>query len=398
MRRRTSAPLLLNDIQKDQLQKMERRRTITITPADSSSQRSNTPDSKLLNSSVVGSFDLFMNTQVADERGGGRRKRHRNAMAYSINLIEPDTSLSPLPPPLPFLPPQPQLPPLLVSTIPITTHTLAETGSVPDSSAISSTLLPRTLRRKTRRPILRERSSCSLRRKALSLSIYDLDHRKHHSTEPPSFRSLRGEPSRIRLNSERSPTPLPPPPPPAQSPSPSRSSHPRLSHKQSQSLDLDRTSIQVPFRLNEAPRSSSSLSSLPPPQVPLGHPSRPLYTAIRKGMSRPSSPPPPLDLEGGGRRSLNLPAPSASPTSAGFSLSGEVELRLALAKDRAMDMSDDEFSSSTTTTTTTTTTTCGYVGRGKFDDGRRKASMTGSMRGRVRKIGRGLKELVGWKS
>lgn len=97
-----------------------------------------------------------------------------------------------------------------------------------------------------------------------------------------------------------------------------------------------------------------SLTPMPIPQAPptvrLGHPSRPYYTAIRPNMSRPNSPSPRTSPS-----TSRAPSPSFSRTSAhilhapnlaqssfrssypntGFSLSGETELRMRLARFRS---------------------------------------------------------------
>lgn len=163
----------------------------------------------------------------------------------------------------------------------------------PDTSA--RTLSPtRTIRRKQRLTMLRQRSSCSLRRKAM---LGSTPHERSHNN----------------LTTTRS-----------------------LAHRSSRS------------------RAPISLSGS---DFPLGHPSRPLYTAIRKNMSRPNTPspsrpttpsPPIADLYERGTRSLDLPSPpqmdsllmtsSRLPLSfstmpcEGFSLSGEIEMRMALAR------------------------------------------------------------------
>ena len=118
--------------------------------------------------------------------------------------------------------------------------------------------------------------------------------------------------------------------------------------------------------------------------IPLGHPQRPLYTAIRKNMSRPESPSPPptgarpnfdaafqtlvyerqtrsLDIDTPTHSRSRLPAMRfgslsrasthlaiAYPASfarggQGFSVSGETELRMDLARSRSMDGVPSDF-------------------------------------------------------
>ncbi|KAJ3490868.1 hypothetical protein NLI96_g1131 [Meripilus lineatus] len=367
--------------------------TTTTTPGPpSNSRHPKTPDpipafanTGGLGTSILGSFDLFMTTQVPDEHRGGRRARHRNAMAYSIQVAETSPGKSPHPPParpqpiqIPSASPQPMIPPS-IDTPPHPTST--SPSPLPLSGSTTSTFIPRTLRRKPRRAILRQRSSCSLCRKGISLSIYDSGHRRHHhrdsaSVDQPSFISL----PHHQPNNQK-PEDLAP---------------------QTRSLDLDRNDLNsnlyhhhrlplpLPFRItnSNAYHVNNVNVNANANEVPLGHPTRPLYTAIRKGMSRPSSPPPPLELEGG-RRSLNIPAPSVSPTSAGFSLSGEVELRLALAKARRMESSEDGHSAGVFAMDPA------VAHEDVHGDERKKNS--NSVRGRVVKFGRGLKELVKWR-
>ncbi len=358
-----------------------------------------------------------MSTQApSDEQRGGRRRRHRNAMAYSINIVEPDVPNSPPPPPSPPPSPSPPSPfPPQVAAIPLPNDTPTPLYPVRPSEGPASTFMPRTLRRKPRQAMLRERSSCSLRRKGLSLAIYDHGHRKHQSTDQPSFISL--PPPHPRLGFALAGEVPTGPASASSSASPSQrnrsGSKPTCDatqHYQSLSLDLNRNAHHhhhSPFRVRPSTGTSTTTTTtgsgdsgyLHEWEPPLGHPTRPLYTAIRKGMSRPRSPPPALlnlgDGRGGvegGRRSLNvIPAPSVSPTASGFSLSGEVELRLALAKERRETSLSDDGNDCATTYRVCASASAISI------DGRKKEQ--GSVRGKVKKIGKGLKELVaGWRS
>ncbi|KAF8552048.1 hypothetical protein OG21DRAFT_1511981 [Imleria badia] len=156
-------------------------------------------------------------------------------------------------------------------------------------------------------------------------------------------------------------------------------------------------------------RQSHALSLTPchdhdAPPVRLGHPSRPYYSAIRKDMSRPTSPvfsiaaprtPSPIpsqvdyvprgtkSLDCGGRSSMEyarelrpmsmvLSGQATSPIAgSGFSLSGEMELRMNLARWRREDTPDAPG---------------GY----HFRETRSRLNM----KGRVKQLGKGLKELV----
>ncbi|KAH7928129.1 hypothetical protein BV22DRAFT_232536 [Leucogyrophana mollusca] len=145
---------------------------------------------------------------------------------------------------------------------------------------------------------------------------------------------------------------------------------------------------------------ASSMGIDPPAR--LGHPSRPYYTAIRQNMSRPTTPclprtpspvSPEFDYMPRGTRSLDcgerlsmefgcqsrpmsmvLPGhiTSASPFS-GFSLSGETEMRMALAKWRHEDAPD-------------------VPGDYHFHDMGQRGKV--GVKGKVKKLGQGLKELV----
>ena len=150
---------------------------------------------------------------------------------------------------------------------------------------------------------------------------------------------------------------------------------------------VDRTipiPIDLTFSSSSRPTSSSSQSSANSPSVRIGHPSRPYYSAIRKQgiSSRPLSSPPPRHLN---EDHIEEPAPalprkrsSSGPSSfipkgfkitshpahsrVGFSVSGETELKIALAFSDAQSTllsatatpTPKSVNESTTTTTTTT--------------------------------------------
>lgn len=219
----------------------------------------------------------------------------------------------------------------------------------------------RTLRRKQRMTVMKKKSSCSLRSRASIATM---------SIAPPP--------------------------------------HQRSFSENLHSANLSRTWTP--------PATGNSQVSFGEPDVRVGHPNRPYYTAIRKNMSRPSTPfgdsafsvTPPrtpdihparhsmgvqrtamtaLDLnEGEGlgwstpRRNRwstmprrSMPAPLRSTMAGGFSVSGEVELRMALARRR----SEEEPQ---------------RVQEYKFHETPKKGS--GSVKGRVRKLGKGLKDFM----
>ncbi|KAI0076171.1 hypothetical protein K474DRAFT_1772687 [Panus rudis PR-1116 ss-1] len=316
VRRRVSAPQLLSEEQKEQLRGIECRLT----------QMS-------ISGSLVTAGDF---TEPPD----ARRKRHRDAKVYSVEMLPAeecdktaDMYLQAVLEPEMLHRHGTRLIPS-ISMVTFSTNTLPESHGTPPrtltSSLSAAAVNPgRTLRRKQRRSILRQRSSCSLRRKALSVP----------------------------------------------------------SHKRSQSELGRRTLTPIP---------QDHLD------VPLGHTSRPLYTAIRKNMSRPTTPtrapsPPFPDLASRGSRSLDLPtsysaslltSDSRYPSSyrsvprTGYSLSGEVEMRMALAKSHT----DDGI--------------CGSSSGYKFRDSvssdfkTRRVGESGSMKGTVKRIRKGLKDLM----
>ncbi|KAJ8495927.1 hypothetical protein ONZ51_g1378 [Trametes cubensis] len=198
---------------------------------------------------------------------------------------------------------------------------LTEQSEPQTPPSLSPSPLPHTpsLRRKRRMSVLRQRSSCSLRRRATT-SGSTATHRRSE-TAPSAPASPRSKAHSVRFSS----------PPP-------------------------------------------SLPTSEPDAFPLGHPQRPLYTAIRKNMSRPSSPAPSM---GSGHsaavdaafqttvyerqtRSLDLPRFNSlgrsylsmaaytrpvlfPPSASGFSVSGETELRMDLARSRSMDGVPSDF-------------------------------------------------------
>ena len=152
-----------------------------------------------------------------------------------------------------------------------------------------------------------------------------------------------------------------------------------------------------------------SLTSSPDhdtPPVRLGHPSRPYYSVIRKEMSRPTSPvfsivsprtpspiPSPTDYVPRGTRSLDCGDRSgiqctqqlrpmsmvlSGQSPIGGSISGEMELRMDLAQWRRENTPDEPG---------------GYRFRETI-----RSSSKANMKGRVKQLGRGLKEFVlgGW--
>ncbi|KAF9223349.1 hypothetical protein BS17DRAFT_754336 [Gyrodon lividus] len=199
-----------------------------------------------------------------------------------------------------------------------------------------------------------------------------------------------------------------------------RTKHIRL-HKRKSSLSLHsrsrpssplRESIDIPAASAVEVRQSHALSFAPSqdndPPVRLGHPSRPYYSAIRNNMSRPTSPafsmsaprtPSPISsyapretksLDGGDRScvhyaqelrpmSMVLPGQVMSAGSrSGFSLSGETELRMSLARWRRDNAPDEP----------------GDYHFREMGQSRTKVDM----KGKVKKLGKGLKNLVLGKS
>ncbi|TCD64048.1 hypothetical protein EIP91_004597 [Steccherinum ochraceum] len=277
---------MLNDGQKDQLQRIQARLRAEKPPALEES---------------AAAFDIAIPYTITEVATGPRRRRHRNAMAYTIALsMDTDQSDEDTSPPLSIDNANTVKQKTVITRSPTVKSAPAKTSASPS----------KTLRRKKRMSVIRQRSSCSLRRKAM-LSL-PLPERRLHTAE--STPHLYRKPSQPRFQA----------PPPA--------------------LPLPTT-----------PTTPTEFT------VPLGHPSRPLYSAIRKNMSRPSTPtsagssnagPSPADdLRARGMRSLDLPESSRDfvlddyfssdiarrpwpvrPNSTGYSLSGEIELRMALAR------------------------------------------------------------------
>ncbi|KAG1866131.1 hypothetical protein F4604DRAFT_1778923 [Suillus subluteus] len=178
------------------------------------------------------------------------------------------------------------------------------------------------------------------------------------------------------------------------------------SQQSSPAID-DRTESPVPYPVHVAPTPSpapSTAVSAEPP-VRIGHPSRPYYTAIRKNMSRPSTAghpsslartpsPIPSDYDYSPRATKSLDCGERIPVQfgrdsrpmsmvlpgqavpvnlfSGFSLSGETEMRMNLARWRKEDGPDEPGDYLFKET--------GYRGKG--------------IKGRVRKLGKGLRDLV----
>ncbi|KAH9838447.1 uncharacterized protein C8Q71DRAFT_530935 [Rhodofomes roseus] len=162
-------------------------------------------------------------------------------------------------------------------------------------------------------------------------------------------------------------------------------SMPLLSSKTSSKL-VDDYGPVVPVQAVLPSRSPSPSSA---PFVPLGHPERPLYTAIRKSMTPPGLPPAPRSdvanaslhavLLERGAKSLDMPRPAtigrshrlrepvpASDWTAGCSITGETELRMDLARCRSADV---------------------VTSRGR-------EANPGGVREKVKNLGKGLRELL----
>ncbi|KAG1738425.1 uncharacterized protein EDB91DRAFT_1054665 [Suillus paluster] len=169
----------------------------------------------------------------------------------------------------------------------------------------------------------------------------------------------------------------------------------------------DRAESPVPHAMQVAPSPSPAPStpiSAEPP-VRIGHPSRPYYTVIRKNMSRPSTPglpsslprtpsPMPSDYDYAPRATRSLDCGEGMPVQfgresrpmsmvlpgqavpvsvySGFSLSGETEMRMNLARWRKEDAPDEPGDYLFKET--------GCRGKG--------------MKGRVKKLGKSLRDLM----
>ncbi|CAL1716119.1 unnamed protein product [Somion occarium] len=328
VRRRASAPELLSEAQKEQLHRMD---LPSLTFAS-------------------GSRGQIVPGIYTEEAPEGRRRRHRGAAVISVEVHPSDepnptvdlyvralaeSNLSLL-----------QGPRLVPSIAMVHYSGHPDNHTLGSTDPTSNSLRPsRTLRRKQRLSVLRQRSSCSLRRKAMLSSSFHKRSRSDLTSSP----SLPHRPSHIRLPK------------------------------------------QVALPRPVAPTCD----------VPLGHPNRPLYTAIRKNMSRPTSPtpsftptplpsPPIADVQERGTRSLDLPSsrsrinsllssdgpqpvrmPFNPAPSGGFSLSGEMEMR--------------------------SQTDVGLVSRYRFRQTRtdsRKPGDSGSLKLKVKKIQKNLKDLM----
>ncbi|KAI0342933.1 hypothetical protein BDW22DRAFT_1429065 [Trametopsis cervina] len=333
-RRRVSAPQLLNDLQKEQLHKIQRRHTL-YKP---SGQQAST------------GLDLL--SVCPPETKTVRRRRHRDAAVFSIHDVAAAACLSPEAN-------------FYVQSIILTRDEEASPpaspvlSDVPEGSVAEKELFqtlpvtpgsPRTLRRKKRFSLTRQRSSSLRNRSSLRHSTFSA-----HELALPS--PLHTPVTRPHLSSAMFTPP------------------PTLEHKFG--------------------------------TVPLGHPSRPLYTAIRRNLFMPSTPsgndsplrhsltastPEPishlrarsLDLqpsfdfsEGGNFASVYFHRPYAVDLSsgAGCSLSGETELRMELARRNTIGGSaaHPEY---------------------KFEYRDAKQSSGGGMKLTVKKIGQGLRNLV----
>ncbi|KAI0784560.1 hypothetical protein C8Q75DRAFT_779445 [Abortiporus biennis] len=406
VRRRSSAPLLLNDLQKDQLLKLEKRSEKDVS-------RSSTP-------TFVNIFDVSITPEPPKEHKEGRRRRHRNAMAYSITVPMGDSHSDD---------DEVKQRSGIHSICSVISEESSMSGSMHGGTAVHAG--DRMIRRKQRMGTLKRKkdSSCSsLRRRALSIA----------SSTPSQ-------------NNDNEQTTLPPPLPIPHindiNDNARANNTPSHTHTHTQTVILNSPPRSTPSSPTPTSASSEYFS-----HIPLGHPSRPLYTAIRKNMSRPSSPvtvnilPTPIPQSTPERRnstceprssspipiqpprrSLNLPTSTPRRSmdstvsdytgafrstlfpftlnpvnsSIGFSLSGETEFRMALERRREAEAEE------------------GRGGRGspfvpdfKFQEREtermknsrtsttlhsRTMSMSGSVKGKVKKFKKGLRDLVAWR-
>ncbi|CDO74933.1 hypothetical protein BN946_scf184945.g5 [Trametes cinnabarina] len=267
------------------------------------------------------------------------RRRHRNAVLYSAADVVASATADPILQPFleeiaathlenlergaqttfttaPSTPAHPARPARLCTTpLRMSNYDLELTEHSEHYSPLSGSPSPLphapSLRRKRRMSVLRQRSSCSLRRRVTTSGTIPGHRRSEAATSPPAS-------PRPKSHSVRFSTPLP--------------------------------------------------VSDPDP-IPLGHPQRPLYTAIRKNMSRPASPAPSINhvdasfqttVYERGTRSLDLPRYNSMgrsylsmaaytrpilfpPSASGSSVSGETELRMDLARSRSMDGVPSDF-------------------------------------------------------
>ncbi|EED85936.1 predicted protein [Postia placenta Mad-698-R] len=248
-RRRISAPQLLSEAQKAQLVRIDHKSTavkqVRISPigprAGASAQRGVLFD----DSGDVARWRTSRSSKTI-------RRRNRLAAVYSVqDIVATTTTDSKLEPFLRELvdmleqgsaSPAPSLP-LHDSTQPTTSSAYEDTDVATmdekENRFVSNTMTPRTLRRKQRIGIPRQHSSRSMRKRSAA----------------------------------------------------------SLCKGSSKCLDATRAPVTTPIVLSSSPNPSSSPSPSPQPRpkpqaahIPLGHPQRPLYSAIRKNMARPSIP------------------------------------------------------------------------------------------------------------
>ncbi|EIW57483.1 uncharacterized protein TRAVEDRAFT_72571 [Trametes versicolor FP-101664 SS1] len=336
VRRRLSSPTLLNDAQKAQLARIERHGARAATRKPTSSHACRSDESAPDDLRELGGCEGQPEPAAVDRV----RRAHRNAVLYSaadvVATATADSSLQPFldeitathlenleleqrPTTVVSRKPSPPLTPSARPSRPCTTTPRMSTRDVsateyseprtPPSGPPSP--LPHTpsLRRKRRMSVLRQRSSCSLRRRATTTGS-TMSHRRS-DTVPATPTSPRPKAHSVRFSS----------PPPGSDPD----------------------------------------------MIPLGHPQRPLYTAIRKNMSSPApSVRGSLDatfdptLLERGTRSLDIPRFNSlgrsylsvaaysrpvlfPPSASGFSVSGETELRMDLARSRSMEGVPSDF-------------------------------------------------------
>ncbi|OJT03377.1 hypothetical protein TRAPUB_6046 [Trametes pubescens] len=340
VRRRLSSPTLLNDAQKVQLARIEaRRRGLCAAALSHAGRREGSAPDDLRE---LGGCEGQPEPATVDRV----RREHRNAVLYSaadvVATTTADSSLQPFlaeitathlenleqeqgleqgpttrkPSPRSTSSARPSTRPCTTPPRMSPTRDVAATEHseprTPPSGPPSP--LPHTpsLRRKRRMSVLRQRSSCSLRRRATTTGS-PVSHRRS-DTAPSTPASPRLKANSVRFSS--------PPPGPD------------------------------------------------PDMIPLGHPQRPLYTAIRKNMLRPSSPAPSVrgsldatfdtSMLERGTRSLDIPRFNSlgrsylsvaaysrpvlfPPSASGFSVSGETELRMDLARSRSMEGVPSDF-------------------------------------------------------
>ncbi|PIL35626.1 hypothetical protein GSI_02354 [Ganoderma sinense ZZ0214-1] len=429
VRRRLSSPMLLSDAQKMQLAKIERATNPPPTVAallPTAARSSPSParggvalshEAGTSSTTIPPRSTRRLPGASADAEADDLRRRHRNAALYSatdvVATMTEDSTLQPFldqiaaacsegraittPEPLIATPPHSvrtswdALSPMSRTSRPRTPGPPSSPGprgrmlngdgpimypSERPPSKLSAPLSPTShsstpcLRHKRRMPALRQRSSCHLRRRSTS-----------------SVSSCRRETGNFS-----SPASSPRPKTATTATSPPGSPQPK-------------TVRSIRF-------GSPSPGPSPGPvldEIPLGHPQRPLYTAIRKNMSRPESPTPSAAASASfdfhvyerGTRSLDIddapPAlrygslarasqlaiayntaaarPALFGTATGFSVSGETEMRMDLARSRSMD---------------------GVPGDFAFREGKRgrQEGASTSVKARVKSLGKTLKGLL----